>query len=352
MIAQYRIPFMLLALVNLLAGLAAGLVRMGYQFLFNTLAPAHGAIMVGGFLGTLIALEKIIPLKNKFLLIIPLLSSGSLLLFFFGLSQEAVLCITTASFCLTGVFLYYFFRHRNIQYTLMLAGGICWSIGNVLLYSKNFYPACFPMWLAFILFIIVGERIELMKFLPVTNRDRLILFVLVLIYIISTLFQFHGTGNIIAGISLVGISTWLLKYDVIAVGISKSHLTKYVAIALMCGYTSLLVCGIFLIIIRESMLAYDTIVHTFFLGFAFSMIFAHGPIILPGVLGIAVKPFHKIFYLFLFLLQVSWLIRAYADGALNFQLRQISGALSVIAILGYFISLIVVLQTNRRGEAL
>jgi hypothetical protein len=341
---------MLLAVLNLLAGLTAGLTRIGWELEIPRLAPSHGAIMVGGFLGTLIALEKLIPLKNKLLYLIPVLSGGSLIMFFVGMSQEAILMITTASLFLSGVFVYYYVKHRELQYLIMLAGALCWLIGNVLLYSRNFYPLSFPLWLGFILLIIVGERIEITKFLPVTKKEKSILFALLIGYVLSSFLSFHGIGNIVAALSLIGISLWLLRYDVITISISKHGLTRYVAVALLCGYMALLLCGVFLISLRDSIMSYDTVVHTFFLGFVFSMIFAHGPIILPGVLGISLKPYHKVFYLWLIVLQVSWLTRAYADNSLDPYLRQISGAVSAVAILGYFISLATITIVNTRGK--
>ena len=75
-----RIPFMILAVVNLLAGLWAGLIRIGWNLPVAPLTVHHGAIMVGGFLTTLIALEKVIPLKRNLLLIIPMISAFSLVM--------------------------------------------------------------------------------------------------------------------------------------------------------------------------------------------------------------------------------------------------------------------------------
>ncbi|MEX2233657.1 MAG: hypothetical protein WD824_15945 [Cyclobacteriaceae bacterium] len=78
--------------------------------------------------------------------------------------------------------------------------------------------------------------------------------------------------------------------------------------------------------------------HTFFLGFVFSMIFAHGPIILPGVLEIFVKPYSKILYAWLVLLHLSWIIRVARDIILEFQIRKISGIISTVSILCYFVT--------------
>jgi len=57
-----RIPFVVFAVINLLTGLWAGLIRSGWNFPGTPLAVHHGAIMVGGFLTTLIILEKVVPL--------------------------------------------------------------------------------------------------------------------------------------------------------------------------------------------------------------------------------------------------------------------------------------------------
>ena len=60
-----RVPFMLVAVINLIAGMWAGLIRLGWELPVAVIAVHHGAIMVGGFLTTLIALEKAIPLKRN-----------------------------------------------------------------------------------------------------------------------------------------------------------------------------------------------------------------------------------------------------------------------------------------------
>jgi hypothetical protein len=62
-----RLPFVILAMLSLITGLLAGLHRIGWTLPLGEVSPNHGAIMVGGFLGTLITLEKIIPLKRNIL---------------------------------------------------------------------------------------------------------------------------------------------------------------------------------------------------------------------------------------------------------------------------------------------
>lgn len=344
-----RIPLMMLVMLALLAGITAGLQRIGWTLPVTSLASHHGAIMVGGFLGTLISLEKIIPLKVRSLFLLPVISGVSIILFAAGLPLAATISLIVASVGLSIVFITYWLRVHKQIYTIMLAGSLCWLTGNVILLISGFYPASLPWWTAFALFVIIAERIELMEFLPVTAGQKKQMAVLLVLYMIGCALSFHGPGNYIAAASLTGIALWLMRHDVVSLNLKKQHLHRYVAIALLSGYFSLLLSALFIILADSAPLGYDVFVHGIFIGFVFSMIFAHGPIVLPGVLGIIVKPpYHPLLYVWLIALHLSWLSRAAADLMLDIQLRKYSGLLSTIAILGYFTSLVIVaIRANR-----
>jgi hypothetical protein len=348
MIRKERLPIVIFAMFCLLAGLWSGLTRIGWNTALIPITPHHGAIMVGGFLGTLITLEKIIPLKRKILLLIPAFNALSVVFFFCGQPKVSFYILVVSSASLVIVFLHYFRIQRSSIYFLMMTGAMCWLTGNILLLTKLFYPLAFPWWTAFALFIIAAERLELMKFLPVTKANKNMLVILLLTFIVGTLFSFHGTGNLICGLSLVGASLWLMRNDVIALNMKKSGLPVFVAFSLFAGYTALLLTGVFFFSLSDQWLTYDAVVHAFFLGFVFSMIFAHGPIILPGILGIAITPFSKILYLWLVLLQTSWLVRVFADVFLAVETRKLSGALSAISILGYFVTMVIITLRSQK----
>lgn len=349
MIKTERLPFVLLAMVCLITGLWTGLSRIGWDIYILPLTAHHGAIMVGGFLGSLISLEKIIPLKKKGLYIIPFLSAISVLFFYINLPTLSIISLIISSAGLSLVFIYYFYIERSAIYMLMLIGALSWLTGNVLLLTKFLYPLAFPWWVGFPLFIITAERLELMKFLPVNKLQKNIFISILLCFTIGLLFSFQGIGNIISGLSLMGISIWLMRYDLIGITIRKNGLPKFIAVALLAGYVALLLTGIFFITFSNQWLAYDALVHSFFIGFVFSMIFAHGPVILPGVLGIFAKPFHKILYLWLILLHSSWLMRIFADLYVNQMLRKASSIVTVIAIIGYFLSLAILTISHQRN---
>lgn len=64
---RQRAPLMLLAALALLAGLWVGLVRLGWGLppLTPRLPSQHGPLMVSGFLGTLISLERAVALSQN-----------------------------------------------------------------------------------------------------------------------------------------------------------------------------------------------------------------------------------------------------------------------------------------------
>ncbi|MFZ1806277.1 MAG: hypothetical protein WAU36_03590 [Cyclobacteriaceae bacterium] len=320
----------------------SGLGRVGWGVPLPEIYVHHGVIMVGGFLGNLIALEKIIPLRDYRFFIGPLLSASSIVVFIAGEFQYALVMIILASLVLLVVYATYLKRQYSLYLLLAMIGAICWFIGNVLLLWKRFYPMVFPWWMGFLLFTIVSERLELTKFLPVSQKNRNGLVILLSVFMVGIILPFHGIGIYVTGLSLVFISVWLMRHDIVRLTIKKESLVRFTGITLSCGYIALLLEGVFLFALRDTAFGYDIVVHTFFLGFIFSMIFAHGPIILPGVLGLTVKPYHPFFYFPLITLYVSLIIRIAADVMLiPFFLRAISGWVSFASILLYFVLLLI-----------
>src|SRR3990172_8934178 len=73
---RFPLPFLFLAMLALLAALWAGLMRLGWNLpaLTPSLAMAHGPLMISGFLGTLIPLERAVAMKQKWMYLPPLLA--------------------------------------------------------------------------------------------------------------------------------------------------------------------------------------------------------------------------------------------------------------------------------------
>lgn len=142
---------------------------------------------------------------------------------------------------------------------------------------------------------------------------------------------------------------WLIKDDVPRHLIRGKGLQRFTAAALLTGYFWLIVGGIVWITTAGTVGTpyYDIVIHAIFIGFAFTMIMAHAPVIFPAVMSIPV-PYRPVMYLPLILLNLGLLARVFGEliagqGAV----WVLGGQLNVIAILLF---LITVIGTVIKGE--
>jgi hypothetical protein len=343
------IPFVIL---GLLLGLLSGLYRIGWIDIPASYAGQHGAIMVGSFIGTLVCLERAVVIKKKLIFLIPLISGTSILLFLTGLNEAAKIVLVIAGVGLTSMFVYFYQKTKEMYHIIMLAGAMCWLVGNLLLLLKNQYIIASSWWTGFLFLTIVGERLELTKFLPINRFKLSILVGSVVVFVLGLLLPFHTWGKYLLATGLIVSAIWLLKFDMAGKALKREGLSRYSGSALIAGYAWLLISGI--LFARGEMFGYlyDAALHSFFIGFVFSMIFAHAPIILPGVAGIYFKPYHPTLYIWLVLLHLTLAMRIGANLTMNADLRQWSGMFNGIVILAFFINLVViVLSTIRKNAA-
>ena len=339
------VPFVLLGLVT---GVISGWYRIGWIDIPAGYAGQHGVIMVGSFLGTLICLERAIVIKKKLIFLIPLISGLSILFFLLGFPIPAKVALIIAGAGLSAMFVYFYQKTKELYHIIMLAGALCWLIGNILLLIKNQFIISTGWWVGFLFLTIAGERLELTKFLPISRFKISILVTSMSLFIIGLLLPFHGIGKYFLAAGLIVSALWLLKYDMAGKALKKEGLSRFSATALIAGYGWLLISGI--LFARGQMFGYlyDAALHSFFIGFVFSMIFAHAPIIFPGVAGIPVKPYHPTLYIWLVLLHLSLAVRIGANLTMNPDLRQWAGMLNGIVILAFFVNLvIIVISLNR-----
>src|SRR5512143_3510175 len=102
-----RFPIMAVAMIALLTGMWAGLLRIGWTLPAPrlTFSLAHGPLMISGFLGTLIGLERAVALGRPWAYGGPVLTALAGLALIAGLPQwVAPLLLTVGSFGLVAVF--------------------------------------------------------------------------------------------------------------------------------------------------------------------------------------------------------------------------------------------------------
>ena len=286
-----------LVLIGLLAGISGGWIRLGSVVIPLTEAAAqHGVLMGGGFLGTLISLERGMVMKQKAWFLVPIVSGLSSLFFIAGESQIGIILLMAASFGLSAIMHLQSVRHPHFHSYLIYLGAVCWFIGNFMVWNFGLIAAGTTWWIGFLLFTILGERLELSQFLPVPAWSKKLLGALAGLFFIGLVFPFHGWGNEILGLAGVLLAVWLLYFDMAKVAAKKDNQFRYIGIGLRMGYVWLMLHGLILLFLEGQVLFYDLLLHTFFLGFTFSMIWAHAPIVFPLIFGIRETPYHPILW--------------------------------------------------------
>jgi hypothetical protein len=346
---QFLLPFGLL--LALFGGIAGGWIRLG-----NLAIPVasaglnHGLLMVGGFLGTLISLERAMVGKKKVWLAVPFLTGFSSVFFLIGMIQIGLYLLLAGSLGLGIIMHLQSAKHPYFHTYLLYAGAMFWFIGNFMTWRSGLIAAGTTWWMGFLLFTIVGERLELSHYLPVPPWAKNALVVHLLLVFIGLLVSFHTWGNELLGIGILLIAVWLWVFDIAKVLVKKTGQLRYLGIGLRTGYLWLATEGIILVVLENHPLFYDLILHTFFLGFTFSMIWAHAPIISPTILGIQETPFHPILWVTWTLFQISLAGRILFSILEVYELRKIFGIANGYLILIQFglMAVIIFWKTKKR----
>jgi hypothetical protein len=334
-----RLPLMALAIVALFAGLWGALERLGFRLPApQLLLPlAHGPLMVCGFLGTLISLERAVALGVASAYVAPLAAGLGALALIAGLPNPVgALLITLASAGLVWDFVL-IIRKQAALFTITMAfGAVAWLAGNCMWLAGTPIPGMFFWWAGFLVLTIIGERLELSRLTGQTSLKRLTFVASLCVYVAGLIV---ASFNPAAGLRLLGagmllFTFWMLAYDVTRRTIRQTGLPRFVAISLLSGALWLGASGLMWLGFAGtvSFFRYDAMLHSVFLGYVFMMIFAHAPIIFPAVMSRPL-PFRKVFYVHVALLHISLLLRI-IDGDLAgaFWAYQWGGMLNVAAL--------------------
>lgn len=310
-----RLPFLIAGASCLFVAISAGLARLG----LGVPAPEpalHGVLMVSGFFGTLIGLERAVAHGAAWTYLAPMSAALSGAVALAGAPGAAawVAVASSAWFSLVSAALA---RRHVTDFTLVLVlGGLAWIAGNAswALGAPSDRPL--PWSIAFLTLTIFAERRELGRVLsPSPNAGRGFIAVVVLV-VGGAMAAGSGydPGRIGLALGLCGMALWLVRFDVARHTVKKRGLTRFMAVALISGYVWLAIGALAMLAARGDVsgVRFDAFVHALMLGFVFSMVFAHAPIILPAVIGVAL-PYSPVFYLHLGLLQLSLMARLVGD---------------------------------------
>ena len=212
------ILFLPAAGLSLVAAAWAGLVRMGWAWPVPLpyWPVAHGPLMVSGFLGTVITLERAVAWGAPWAYGGPVAAATGALLLLVGQGGAAAALWLVAAGVLVGVYVAAY-RKQPAEFTAVMGlGAVCWGVGTLL------YGAGWPLarvvwwWVAFLVLTIVGERLELSRMRPPSPWRARFLRGLVGVYVaaLAASLLAPGPAGRLAGVSLAGLAAWLARYDV------------------------------------------------------------------------------------------------------------------------------------------
>lgn len=348
-----RLPLLALGMLSLLGGVLAGLARLAWAVPDMAAAQAgqHGALMIGAFFGTVISLERAVALGRGWTYAAPAAAGLAGLCLLAGLpSVVAQSGLALAAALLFAGSLLVIKQLRAIFTAVLALGALCWLIGDLAwLVSGNILPAV-PWWLAFLILTIAGERLELTRFLPTPPAAQHAFVAIVAVVLAgATLSLWRPVGLMLYAAGLLALAVWLMRHDIARRNARQRGLTRFIALALLGGYVWLALAGMLGLAgaFEPGHPWRDAALHAVGLGFVFSMVMGHAPIIFPAVARVKL-PYHPVFYAPLAGLHLSLLCRTAGlfDG--QFALRRDGGLINAVMLLIFVATMAASVLRGRR----
>ena len=378
-----RMILLMGAALALLAGLDAALVRLGALAPVSStdLGAIHGILMVYGFLGTAICLERAVALNSRWAYLSPATSalagiaaivisqSRAVANFIATLPLPAYLSrilpgyqsqrmLPAVLWTLSMITLIMIYRHvwrkRQASYAVLIQlVASCVGLCGILLWMRGLEVALImPWWLFFLVLTIIGERLELARlaFNEATEK-RVLVWVGALVISLALTLIVPIVAYPLLGISLAALAIDMGYHDVALKTIRIPGIPRLSAVAMLAGYGWTMLPAALWITTPPTFsgYGYDAIVHALTVGFAVSMVIAHAPVIIPSVIRREV-PYHLAMWVPLILFHLSLLIR-FLSGAREAALPwRFGGTLGVCAFLLFVVTTASVTIANTRRE--
>ena len=340
--AAPRLALLVLGGSCLVTGLNAALIRLDVwaPVASHRAGDVHGLVMVLGFLGTLISLERAQSLRKGWGYLAPaLLGLGGLVLLTPAPMLLGQLLQIEGAALLVAVYVALWRRAplplvavQVLSAVLMLAGAVVATVVDI--------PSSISWLIGFIVLTIASERAELAQ-LWMGPRAVTTLLGVSVAYTVSACVALMApaAGDRLLGATLMFTAGWLLLRDVVRRQLRLEGQRRYIAIALLAGYLHLGLAGGVLAVrgLTADQGGYDVAVHGVFLGFALSMVMAHAPVILPAVLGRSL-PYRPVLYLPLTLLHAGLVVRFGAALAGFNEIWKVGGIVTVVSLVVFMLT--------------
>lgn len=335
------LPLAALCIVAVLvSGVLGGLLRTGVVLTgANTawLARAavdHAALMICAFMGTLVGVERCVALKWGPAWAAPLASLAGGVALLLGARDVGAWLLAGGAAVFVAANLVLVQRQRAAHTFALLAGASCWAAGSVLFALDRPGFGVVPWWFAFLILTVAAERLEMTRLMRRRQgASASLALVLALLVAGALACSFSTLGGAVYGTALAALALWLVHHDVARRTVRADGLPRYMAVCLLAGYFWLAVAGIAWAgwSLGEARWR-DAALHALGLGFVFSMMLGHAPVILPAIARVKLQ-FGSFFYVPLAALHLSLALRLFggaADAALRAQGALLNAAALVL----------------------
>ncbi|WP_207632348.1 hypothetical protein [Occultella kanbiaonis] len=350
-----RLGLLLPAGLALLAGLNGALLLLGVPAPVTSgrLGDGHGVLLVLGFVGTVIALERAVALRRRIAFVAPALTGlGALALVAPAPPALARVLLAAGTIALVCVYVPLWRRRREDAVAIQALGAVA-GAGGAILWAAGVGMAQVVPWLTgFVVLTIAGERLELARVsIPDSAGTRVGLLALAVFASLPATLLWPAVGGPMLGVALLALVGVLVVHDVARRTIRAAGLVRFIAACLLAGYAWLALAGGTWLVAPMPLAdaAYDAVIHAVFLGFTMSMIMAHAPVILPAVLGVRM-PYHPAMVAAPALLHASLLVRILGDARGSELLRQVGGVGNVVAVLMFIAVTVGIVVTAGRAD--
>lgn len=344
-VVWHRFVFLAFAGVSVLTGLTAALALLGYLggTRAATLAADHGPLMIFGFVGGAIGLERTVAVRTRWAWAGPVCSALGVVTLLAGLPVAVPALLFTGSFLLLGLVYATVHRRQATAAVIAQAAGVIGAVSATLLwgFGDGGFAAAMPPAVVFVVATIIGERLELAR-IPVTagNPEPLITGLVLALAAAGILFvAAPEVGHPLMGLLLVAVAVVTARVDVACRLVRAQGLPRFSAVCMLAGYLWLGLAGLLWVAFPRTTTGflYDAAVHAVFLGFVISMIFAHAPIILTAVIRRPL-PYHPVMYVPVALLHGGLALRLLGDAREAVPLWQAGGVINVLAVLTFLLT--------------
>lgn len=340
--------------VSLLTGMLAGLTLLGLWAgtPLASLGTDHGTLMVFGFVGGAIGMERTVAARTRWAWAGPVANALGVVTLLAGAPRLVPATAFTVAFLVLGA-VYVLIHRRQATYSVLVqAVGVIGAVFATVWWGGGAdFADIVPYAVVFAVATIIGERMELARvsFAGTAAETTITTLVLALVAAALLFAVQPQLGFALMGALLIAVAVATVRVDAARRLIHAGKLPKYTAICMLAGYGWLIAAGLLWLGFGHTRAGHlhDAAVHSVFLGFVVSMIFAHAPFILGGVIRKSI-PYHATLYAPVALLHAGLVLRVVADLRAADLAWVGGGVLNVAAVLLFMATAVTLIATDKR----